>query len=112
MIVMNDLNACIKIAAYICAKDGVISEAEEKMLFQLAIEGFPNASADDIELALCEFFDSNQLLEDYLGLVDDEELRRFTLDLAATSASADGLSLEENIALNKVKLIWGAVQNV
>ena len=101
------LDACIKIAACICGKDGIISQLEEQAIFKIVIEQFPDFGKDNIELALSEFFDSNQQIEDYLALIDDEVLQKFTLGLAEASASADGMALVENIALQKAYLIWG-----
>lgn len=106
------ISACIKVAACICGKDGIISELEEQAIIALVLERFPDVPPDDIEQALSEFFDSNQQIEDYLELVDDKELRRFTLYLAEESASADGLNLKENIALQKAYLVWGIKHNV
>lgn len=108
----NTLNTCIKIAACICAKDGVISELEERAIFQIVIERFPGTSSDYIELALTEFFDSNLQIEDYITLIDEENLRNFILYLSETSASADGLDLKENIALEKAYLVWGIKHHV
>jgi len=108
--VISDVNKivnCIKVAACICGKDGVISELEEQAIFKIVIEHFPNVKADDIELALNEFFASNVQIEEYLALIEDNDLRNFTLYLAEESASADGLDLKENIALEKAYLIWG-----
>jgi hypothetical protein len=107
VLTMNKLSDCLKIAACICGKDGVISELEEKTMFQFAKDKFPDFSPDSMELALTEFFDSNQQIEDYLALIDDMELRQFTLELAKISASSDGLNIKENIALEKACLIWG-----
>ncbi|WP_394168221.1 hypothetical protein [Saccharospirillum alexandrii] len=107
----SELNACIKIAACICAKDGVISQLEERAIFQIVLEKFPRTTAKSIDLAIDEFFESNTQLEHYMSLVNDIELRKFTLDMARRSASADGLDINENIALNKALLIWGLEQD-
>ena len=97
---------CIKVAACICAKDWIISEAEERTMFELLVERFPGVDKTLFDLALNEFFDSEDQIEDYLGLIDDEEVREFTLRLAKISAGADGLDIRENIALKKAFLIW------
>lgn len=104
---INDLHACIKVAACVCGKDGIISELEERAIFTIVIERFPDFDKDNIEQALSDFFDSNQQIEDYLALIDDEVLQKFTLELAEASASADGMALAENIALQKAYLFWG-----
>ena len=52
------------------------------------------------------FFDTDPQLEDLLGLIHDDDLRRFTLQLSEISAAADGLDVRENIALSKVCEIW------
>ncbi len=108
----NELSACILVAVCICAKDGVISEVEEQAMLRILREQYPDFSAELFESALTEFFDSNQQIEDYLALVDDKDLRRFTLSLSESSASADGLDIRENIALKKAYLIWGMKSNV
>ncbi|MEH6639258.1 MAG: hypothetical protein V7717_08300 [Porticoccaceae bacterium] len=108
---INTLSACTWIAACICAKDGVISEVEEQTMFRILDERFPDFNAEYFESALTEYFNSNRQIEDYLALVDDKVLRRFALDLAELSASADGLDVRENIALEKAYLIWGIKNN-
>ena len=108
---VNKLVNCIKVAACICAKDGVISELEEQAIFKIVIEHYPSVKADDIELAINEFFSSNVQIEEYLALIEDRDLRNFTLSLAEKSASADGLVIKENIALQKAYLIWGGVKH-
>ena len=109
---MNDPIACLKIAACICGKDGVISEIEERTLHQCLLQRFPNISTEQFDKALDEFFDSSEQIEDYLALIEDPDLRRFTLKLAEESASADGLNIKENIALEKTYLIWGVKAHV
>ena len=108
----NEPYVCVNIAACICAKDGVISEVEENTMFRILHERFPDFTADHFELALTEYFNSNEQIEDYLALVGKDELQRFTLYLAEASASADGLEIRENIALEKVYVIWGIERNV
>lgn len=108
---MDDPSACLKVAACICATDGVISEAEERTLVRIFRTRYPDFNDDDIERALIEFFDSDNQIEDFLALVKDQELRNFTLRLAEESASADGLDIRENIALNKAYLIWGTLED-
>lgn len=103
----NSLSACIKIAACICARDGVISEVEEKTILHILAERYPEFGPDEFERVLDEFFGSDEQIEDYLALVNDNELRQFALDLSETSAAADGLDPRENIALEKAYIIWG-----
>lgn len=104
---MDDAIACLKIAACICGKDGVISALEESTLHQCLLQRFPHFSTEQFDQALTEFFESSEQIEDYLALIEDPHLRQFTLKLAEVSASADGLNIKENIALEKAYLIWG-----
>lgn len=99
--------SCIKVAACICAKDGVISELEESELYKCSMQEFPEIDKGIFESALDEFFEADDQIEKYLSLIDDENLRRITLTLSQKSASADGLDARENIALAKACLIWG-----
>lgn len=108
---IENLKACIKVAACVCGKDGIISAAEEREMFRLLVENFPECDQNMFESSLTEFFNSNDQIEDYLALVDDVALREFTLELAEKSASADGLETRENIALEKVYVIWGCDRN-
>ena len=107
----NRLSACVKVAACVCAKDGVISEIEEKTIFRVLTDRYPEFGSDYFELALNAFFSSDEQIEDYLALIDDIDLRQFTLELSEKSASADGLDLRENIALEKAYVIWGLSRN-
>lgn len=107
----ESLKDCIKVAACVCGKDGIISAAEEQEMFRFLVERFPDCDQSMFENALTDFFDSNDQIEDYLALIDDEVLRQFTLELAEVSAGADGLEIRENIALEKVYEIWGMSRN-
>lgn len=104
---LNEPNMCINVAACICAKDGIISEVEEQSMFDIISERFPDFKAGDFDAAMDAFFNSDDQIEDYLLLIDDEGLRQFTLALAADSAGADGLDIRENIALEKAYSFWG-----
>ncbi len=108
----NTSSACAKIAACICAQDGVISKLEEEKMLSVLAKKFPDLDAAAFDRVLTEFFDSDDQIEDYLALVDDESLRAFTLKLAEESAGADGLDSRENIALQKAYDIWGLEKNV
>ena len=101
------LDLIIKIAACVCGKDGVISESEEKAIFSFISSKYPNYSFQRFNQTIDDFFDDTLQLEEYLGLILDPSLNKFTVNLCELSASADGLDLRENIALQKVKLILG-----
>ena len=103
----DEVGACIKVAACICGKDGIISQPEEQSMFRLLSETFPEFCAEDFDKALNEFFDSDKQIEDYLASITDSALQVFTLNLAEESASADGLDIRENIALKKAYAKWG-----
>lgn len=102
----SEISKCLKIAACICGKDGIISEAEIEMMFRLVLNKYPSFKMEDFERILDEFFDSEEQIEDYLNQVEELELRNFTLELSEVSASVDGLDIRENIALQKAYSIW------
>lgn len=108
---LNEVVYCIKVAACICGKDGIISEAEEEKIFDIVNESFPTFIISDFDVALDEFFDSDDQIEDYLEKITDPLKRKFTLKLSELSASVDGLDIRENIALQKVYTIWGITPN-
>jgi len=103
---LGRISASVKVALCVCALDGLISESEEAMIFQLVSEKFSEYRIDDFNAVIEEFFDSKDQIEDYLQAVIDPEMRNFTLYLAEASASIDGLDIRENIALQKAFLIW------
>lgn len=107
----DSIKVCIKVAACVCGKDGIISAAEEREMFRLLAERFPSYDQNTFENTLTEFFDSNNQIEDYLALIENKEHRQFTLELSEISASADGLEIRENIALDKIYMIWGIKRN-
>lgn len=109
---MDDPITCLKIAACICGKDGVISEVEESTLYKCLLKRFPDLSEEQFHQALDEFFESSEQIEDYLSLIENTDLRRFTLKIAEESASSDGLDIKENIALDKAYLMWGMKAHV
>jgi hypothetical protein len=110
---MGPLNtdACVKIAACICGKDGILSEEEVREIFNLIRKQQPDYDEATFEHSLDDFFDSTMQIEDYLALVTDSAVQKFILDLAKESASVDGLDPFENIALQKAQVIWGATPN-
>lgn len=103
----NEVAACMKIAACVCGKDGVISEVELKKMFEMLSAEFPGFQEQTFDQLLDEFFNEDPKIEDLLTLINGEDLRRFTLSLSEASAAADGLDVRENIALTKVCKIWG-----
>lgn len=105
--VSDEIQICIKIAACICAKDGVISQPEEDALFNSTVEKFPSITDSEFDDVMNEFINSSFQLEDYLSLVEDKEIRMFALHVAKMSASADGLDIRENLAYKKACAFCG-----
>jgi hypothetical protein len=97
----------LKIAACVCGKDGIISQAEEDMMFKLVSDKYDEFPLNDFDSIIDDFFDSEKQIEDYLLEITDSETRHFVLELSTVSASADGLDIRENIALNKIAILWG-----
>lgn len=103
----NEILDCVKVAICVCAIDGLISQTEEQILFQLISSKFPEFSRDIFNLVIDDFFESSNQIEDYLNKVHSLAMREFTLSLCKESASADGLDFRENLAIQKACLIWG-----
>ena len=103
----DDIYTSIKIAACVCGKDGLISFPEEEKIFQLVSEKSPSFTRVQFDQVIDDFFDSVDQIEDYAEIISDPSIRQFTLQLASKSAGADGLDIRENIALSKLKLLWG-----
>ena len=107
----HEISASVKVAACVCARDGLISQAEETTMFKIVGEKFSGYSIDLFNAIINEFFDSNDQIETYLQAITDIEIRKFTLYLAKNSACADGLDFRENIAIQKAYLTWGIEPN-
>ena len=102
-----EASACIKVAACVCGKDGIISSEEEAEMLRILTESISDFTEEDLDRTLDEFFESTNQMEDYLRAIQDPELIKFTLYLSRSSASRDGLDLMENIALQKAIAYWG-----
>jgi hypothetical protein len=102
-----NLDVVVKVAACVCGKDGVISQAEEEAILATILLEYPSYSLIRFNQTLDDFFDDTLQLEDYLDQISDVNFKKFTINLCEFSASADGLDIKENIALHKVKLILG-----
>ncbi|ASP47206.1 hypothetical protein [Cognaticolwellia beringensis] len=101
------LDVIVKIAACVCGKDGIISQMEEESIYNTITSKSSNYTLEFFNKAIDDFFDENLQLEDYLEKVKILGIHEFVIYLCEVSASADGLDIKENIALNKVKLILG-----
>lgn len=101
------LDLVIKVVACVCGKDGLISQAEEEAIYNGIKQETSDYSFERFNEVLNKFFDESYQIEDYLVKITEPELREFTINLCELSASADGLDIKENIALNKAKLILG-----
>lgn len=99
------LDNVIKVAACVCGKDGVISQIEEECIYNTIRSQNPSYSIERFNQVIDEFFNETYQLEYYLEIISEINIKEFTIHLCEVSASADGLDIKENIALNKVKLI-------
>jgi hypothetical protein len=81
----EDPIACVRLAACICGKDGVISETELNEMVKVLSMRFPEFSFDLFEKAIDDFFMSDAQIEEFLDVIENEELRIFTLKLSELS---------------------------
>lgn len=94
---MANLRSSLKLCLGICAYDGLLSESELDVLF----EQFQKRNGLDRELfeqIVDEFFEDYETLED---LYDRASPLTDELTISELAASADGLDLNENLALQK-----------
>jgi hypothetical protein len=101
----KEVDVIIKIAACVCGKDGVISQSEEKKMYEIISAFIPDYSIEDFDKVLDSFFEENTQIEEYLEILRESNRKSFCISLCEQSASADGLDIKENIALHKVKSI-------
>lgn len=102
----KDISEIVKVAMCICAEDGIVSESEENLVYELVTKNFPEYSQKNFNDAVDDFFSSEMQLEDYLSAIKDPELQKLTLDISTQSAAIDGLDFRENIAVQKAMNFW------
>jgi hypothetical protein len=98
----NGIFACLAI----CAADGLISGEEEKCL-EKEFEKYFGIASKDFQKIIDLYFRSQDQLEIFLLSVDDVSLRTKIIEIARLAAAADGLQINENIALQKAEAFWG-----
>lgn len=95
----GQIQAQIHLALAICAHDGFISDTEVASLRGYYC-GAGKVTEDELETLVDEFFEHDFTLEQLFAAVEDKE---FTLGIAAEAASADGLDIRENFALERCR---------
>ena len=94
---MKAIENTIMLCLAICAHDGLVSKSEEQKIFDLAFAE-NNIDLDSFNLLVDKFFESTDSLETILSTVSDKNK---ALYWAEEAASADGLDVKENIALQR-----------
>jgi len=106
---MSEIDSQLKngifVCLAICAADGLISGEEEQCLEKEFEKDFGIASKD-FQRVIDLYFTSNHQLEAFLLSVDDVSLRTKIIEIARLAAAADGLQINENIALQKAEAFW------
>lgn len=102
----KQIKSAFNVCATICGQDGIISSQEELSLIS-HFSDFFGLQKQDFDALFDEFFESESTFDDFLKAINEKELRNNILFIAKESASADGLDIKENIALNRAKLVWG-----
>ena len=103
----NDISKIFNIIFCIASKDGIISDLEVKKAQSEFSKIFNMEISDkEMDINLDLYFSSDYNFEDHLGKIADKEMRIQILRLGRISASADGLHIIENIAIDKALIIW------
>ena len=99
---------CLFLILCICAKDGIISQAELDATFIKFNEfagkednHFERLDEITYENIIDEFFQSNLQLEEYLQRIEGSNFIKNILKICKEAASADGFDIKENIAYKK-----------
>ena len=95
----EQIRAQINLALAICAHDGLISDKEvDSLRVHYCRAG--KISESELEDLVDDFFEQDFTLEHLFAAVEDKD---FTLSIAAEAASADGLDIRENFALERCR---------
>ena len=93
----EQIQAQINLALAICAHDGLISDAEIASL-QSHFCGSGKVTESEMESLVDAFFEDERTIEELISLVDDID---YALQVSKEAASADGLDVRENLALER-----------
>lgn len=93
----QQIEAQMNLALAICAHDGLISDAEIVSLRSHFCDS-GNVTESEMEDVIDAFFEDERTIEELISLVDDVD---YALRVAAEAASADGLDIRENFALER-----------
>ncbi|MDC1116963.1 hypothetical protein OAS73_03680 [Luminiphilus sp.] len=93
----EQIKAQINLALAVCAHDGLISDAEIAFL-QTHFCDSGKVTEFEMEELVDAFFEDERPLEELISLVDDVD---YALRVSKEAASADGLDIRENFALER-----------
>ena len=93
----EQIQAQINLALAICAHDGLISDAEIASLQSHYCDS-GRITESEMERLVDAFFEEEKTLEELIALVDDVD---YALRISEEAASADGLDIRENFALER-----------
>ncbi|MGQ4277606.1 hypothetical protein ACQ5ES_11210 [Pseudidiomarina sp. E22-M8] len=96
----------IKLALFVCATDGLISDTEEETIIKLFVKEFPSVTNDELDREIEEFYTSNKQLEFYAERIKTKCDKTVAVHISLEAAASDGLDVRENIALKRVLNLW------
>lgn len=102
----DDVESAFNICVSICGQDGVISHQEEEAIID-KFKSLFELGDDDFDDLFDNFFATNDHIDSYLEKVTNVDLQRKILLISEYSAAIDGFDVRENIAFQRVKLVWG-----
>jgi hypothetical protein len=93
----EQVKAQINLALAVCAHDGLISDMEISSL-RSHFCGLDKITEAELDRLVDDFFEQDLSLEQLFAAVDDSD---YALRISAEAASADGLDIRENFALER-----------
>lgn len=106
MALTQSQSSILKLALFICATDGLISDTEEAKVVELFRNHFTNIDQVEISSEIDAFYSSSDQLETYAQVIVDDDERLIAIDISMKAASSDGLDFRENIALKRLINLW------
>ena len=102
----DQIEIALDICLAVCAQDGLVSDVEEEALSISFEREFRLSKSKFVEF-VDNFFNSDESIDDYISKLTEESLNNKIIEFSEMAASADGLDIRENIALQRIKSTLG-----
>ena len=103
----RDLGTAIVLCAIVCGRDGIISDDELEVMYLEFLSIDSSLTRDVFEKVIDRYFMGSLSIISLAPEITERSFQEKIAEIAEKSAAADGLDERENLALQKLKKVWG-----